>query len=128
MSTQPLLPELSKRELEIMKILWKMKAGSLREVHQVITKNSDIAYTTTKTVLDRMVSKGYLKRETVHGILVYSPKISKPSALASLVNNFMENVLEIGPNATANLFSDSSILTEKEIQELKKIIKNKGKG
>jgi BlaI family penicillinase repressor len=128
MSTQLLLPELSKRELEIMKILWKMKAGSLREVHKVITKNNDLAYTTTKTVLDRMVGKGYLTRESVHGILVYSPKISKPSALASLVQNFMENVLEIGPNATANLFSDSSILTEKEIQELKKIIKNKGKG
>jgi len=32
-SVEKLLPELSKRELEIIKIIWKLKRASLREIH-----------------------------------------------------------------------------------------------
>jgi BlaI family transcriptional regulator, penicillinase repressor len=122
MKTNHHLPELSRRELDVIKILWELDKGSVREVHNEMIKQITIAYPTTKTVLDRMVEKGYLKRESIHGIFVYSPLLSKTSGIAKLVQNFMENVLEIDTNLVANLFTHSKMLTQKEIKELQNII------
>ena len=111
-------PELSKRELDIIKIVWRLNRASLREVHNELTKTTELAYPTTKTVLDRMVTKGYLRRENVHGIFVYSSLLSKPSGLAGLVQNFIENVLEIDAGAITSLFANSKMLTPEETAEL----------
>ena len=121
------LPELSKRELDIIKIIWTLGRASLREVHNELIKKVDLAYPTTKTVLDRMVEKGYLKRENVHGIFVYSALLSKPTGLAGLVHHFMENVLEIDSGAITSLFANSKMLTPEEIEELKQLLE-KAKG
>jgi len=120
------LPELSKRELDIIKILWKLQKGSVREVHNELTKDINIAYPTTKTVLDRMVEKNYLKRESIHGIFVYSPLLTKSSGIAKLVQNFMQNVLEIDTSSAASLFANSKMLTKDELKDLQDLI-NKSK-
>ncbi len=120
------LPELSKRELDIIKILWKLQKGSVREVHNELIRDINIAYPTTKTVLDRMVEKNYLKRESVHGIFVYSSLLTKSSGIAKLVQNFMENVLEIDTGSVAALFANSKMLTDDELKELQNLI-NKSK-
>ena len=122
MTTQKQLPELSKRELDVMKILWSIKKGSVREVHNKLLQKADLAYPTTKTVLDRMVEKGYVERENIHGMFVYSPKLSKPSGIAQLVRNFVENVLELDDSAVAQLFANSPMLTDKEVKELQDLI------
>ncbi len=119
---QKKLPELTKRELELMKILWKKKKASLRETHNALPAEIDISYHTTKTLLDRMVKKGYVSRESVHGLLVYSPALTKPSGVAKLVRNFMENVLEIDKSVAATLFADSKLLTSEELEELQRLI------
>ena len=123
MSKSQKLPELSKRELDIIKILWELERASVREVHNELLSKADVAYPTTKTVLDRMVAKGYLLRENVHGIFVYSSLLSKPSGLAMYVQHFMENVLEIDKGAVSSLFANSKMLTPEELEELKKLIK-----
>ena len=122
METDYQLPELSKRELDIIKILWKLKKASLREVHNELVKTINIAYPTTKTVLDRMVEKNHLRRESVHGIYVYSSILTKSSGVAKLVQNFMHNVLEIDSGSVAFLFANSDMLTKEEIKELQKLI------
>jgi BlaI family transcriptional regulator, penicillinase repressor len=118
----PGLPKLSKRELEIMKIIWKLEKASIREVHDKFTETVDLAYPTTKTTMDRMVEKGYLQRTNFHGVFLYESVLSKPSSIARLVQNFMENVLEIDKSAVANLFANSNLLNNEEIKELEELI------
>ena len=115
-------PELSKRELAIIKILWDIEKGSVREVHNKLIESVELAYPTTKTMLDRMVEKKYLKRENLHGIFVYSPLLSKPHGIAQLVKNFMENVLEVDNSAVTSLFTNSPMLDPDELKELQQLI------
>ncbi len=118
------LPVLSRRELDIMKILWRLEKASVREVHNELVAETHTAYPTTKTILDRMVVKGYLQRTNSHGIFVYSPLLTKPTGIAKLVQQFVENVLEMDKSAVASLFANSSALNEKELTELQKLINN----
>jgi len=116
------LPELSRTELDIMKILWRDDKSSAREVHDKISASYEWAYSTTKTIMDRMVKKGYLVRESFHGVFLYETLISKPAGLAHFVRSFADNVLEMDYGSVVSLFAKSQALTPKEIKELSSIL------
>ncbi len=122
MENQNDLPELSRSELDIMKILWKDGRSSAREVHDQLSAAYGWAYSTTKTIMDRMVKKGRLSRENFHGVFLYNPLISKPAGLAKLVRNFADNVLELDYGSVVSLFARSKALTDKEVKELQQIL------
>jgi len=116
------LPELARTELDIMKILWRDGKNSAREVHDKISLSYEWAYSTTKTIMDRMVKKGHLARESFHGVFLYKTLISKPAGLAHFVRNFADNVLEMDYGSVVSLFAKSQALTPKEIKELSEIL------
>lgn len=118
------LPDLNKNELQILNILWKNKGGfSIREVHEKIEHENQWAYSTTKTTMDRMVKKGLLERANFHGVYLYNAAISKPAGLAKLVSYFMNDVLEMDSGALMSLFGRSKALSDSEVDELEKILK-----
>ncbi|MCH8980679.1 BlaI/MecI/CopY family transcriptional regulator [candidate division KSB1 bacterium] len=127
MEKQNHLPELSRSGLDIMKILWKDGRSSAREVHDQLSAAYGWAYSTTKTIMDRMVKKGHLSRENFHGIFLYKPLFSKPAGLAKLVRNFADNVLELDYGSVVSLFARSKALTAKEIEELQRLLDEPGK-
>ncbi|MCG8608017.1 BlaI/MecI/CopY family transcriptional regulator [bacterium] len=115
-------PELSRSELDIMKVLWNNGRRSAREVHDQLCESYNWAYSTTKTIMDRMVKKGHLSRDSFHGVFLYTPLISKPLGLASFVRNFADHVLELDYGSVVSLFARSQALTPGEIEELTRLL------
>jgi len=107
-----------------MKILWQDGRGSAREIHDKLKPAYHWAYSTTKTIMDRMVKKGHLLRENFHGVFLYRPLISKPAGLASFVRNFADNVLEMDYGSVVSLFARSQTLTAQEITELTELLQS----
>jgi predicted transcriptional regulator len=120
------LPELSRAELDLMKILWQHDRLSGREVHDLLDTSYGWAYSTTRTMLERMVSKGYLSRETFHGVNLYHPLISRPQGLAGMVREFSERVLEMDHGSVVALFARGSSLTPDEVEELARLLDESG--
>jgi BlaI family transcriptional regulator, penicillinase repressor len=118
-------PELSRAEYEILRVLWKRGLSSVREVHEHLHTVQGWAYTTTKTMMDRMANKKLLQREDFHGIFLYSPLITRPQGLARLIDFFANRVLEIDAGTVLSLFTDSKAITPEEIKELEKILKSR---
>ena len=117
------IPELSKPEYDILRVLWKKGKQSVREVHDVMEKNNGWALTTTRTVMDRMVKKGLLSKKNYHGIFIFEALISRPAGLAKMVQFFADRVLETDTNTVVSMFSNASGLTPEEIDELRKLLK-----
>jgi BlaI family penicillinase repressor len=116
------LPELSKAEYDILRVLWKKGQQTVREVHDQLQGVHGWAYTTTKTMMDRMVTKGLLNRETFHGIYLYQPLITRPVGLARLVQFFADRVLEMDASSVVAMFAQSKAITPDEIQELERLL------
>jgi BlaI family penicillinase repressor len=116
------LPELSRAELDVMKELWEHDRLSAREVHEQLGERYGWAYTTTRTVLDRLVVKGHLKRKAFHGIHLYAAAITRPQGLAHMVRDFAERVLESEPAALVALFARDSRLSPAELDELSQLV------
>jgi BlaI family transcriptional regulator, penicillinase repressor len=114
--------DLSRAEYDILRTLWKTGRLSVREVHDQLTETYNWAYTTTKTMMDRMVNKELLNRESFHGVFVYKPLISRPAGLARMVHFFADRVLEMDVGSVVSLFARSKTLSPDEIEELNKLL------
>ena len=116
------LPQLAPAELDLMKVLWANGSLSAREVHERLSQRTGWAYSTTRTVIERLVRKGLLRKQDSHGLHVYAPAVSRPTGLAQLVRDFAEQVLELRDVPVAALFSESDALTPDELAELRTLL------
>ena len=121
------LPELSKAEYDILRIIWKAGKQTVREVHDRLQETYGWAYTTTKTMMDRMTQKELLIREEFHGIFLYRALISRPAGLAKMVKFFADRVLETDATQVVSMFASSNALTAAEIKELEDLLNNQEK-
>ncbi|MGA7298194.1 MAG: BlaI/MecI/CopY family transcriptional regulator [Rhodanobacteraceae bacterium] len=119
--------EASGPELDVLKLLWRYQRLSAREIHDHLGPPRKWAYSTTRTVLERMVKKDLLRKRTLHGLNVYAPEAAKVPALASLVRDFTRRVLDIRPSAAIPMFAESDLLDEKELAELRQLLETEGK-
>lgn len=116
------IPDISKSEFDVLRILWKNKALSIREVHNSLPKVYSWAYTTTKTTMDRMVKKELLLKENFHGVNIYKPNISRPKGLFRWVQFTADRVLEMSYGDVVSLFAKNNTLSDEEIKELEKLL------
>ncbi|MEO0581307.1 MAG: BlaI/MecI/CopY family transcriptional regulator [Bacteroidota bacterium] len=52
----------SDAELDILRVIWANEPISVREVHEAISAQKDVGYTTTLKQMQRMVEKGLIQR------------------------------------------------------------------
>lgn len=116
------LPRLAPAELDVMKVLWGAGGLSGREVHSRLAGPTGWAYSTTRTMLERLVKKGVVVRETFHGLHVYRPAISRAQGVAHLVQEFASTVLGLSHVPVAALFRESAALTPAEVEELRALL------
>lgn len=116
------LPDLSDSELDVMRTLWKSGRLSAREVHDRVSPMRAWAYSTTRTVLDRMVEKGLVDKTSFHGIYVYRPRLSRAAGLARAVRDFADRVAEIGAAPLVSLLAGGESWSDEEVAELERLL------
>jgi len=105
-----------------MKLLWSAGGLAAREIHDRLTEKTGWAYSTTRTVIERLVKKSLIEKRAFHGLHVYEAAISRAQGMAPLVKDFARNVLGLSHVPVAALFRDSEALTPAEIDELREIL------
>lgn len=111
-------------ELILLKALWVENRASARELHTAAGEEQGWSYSTTRTVLNRMVEKGFVKRSDFHGLAVFEPADRKVDMLSRLVRGFVSSVLDSDPGALpASTFAGSRLLDEAERKELQALLR-----
>lgn len=110
-------------ELEILKLLWRRKTLSAREIADEVAAPLDWSYSTLRTVLERMVEKGLLKRREGEGVHKYAPGVGKVALLSRMIEDFSGRVLELDSAPPAVTFANSKLLTKGEIEELERTLR-----
>lgn len=109
-------------ELEILKHLWATGQQSAREIHEAVGPSLGWKPSTTRTLISRMETKGWLARHDVHGLAVYSAELDRVSTLGGLVRHLARSVLNMNTTIPASLFADSPHLSAEELDALDAII------
>jgi BlaI family penicillinase repressor len=115
--------KLSPAEWKVMNLCWKLRKATARQIHEACQLDQERDYQTVKTLLDRIVAKGYLKMDKLGPLCIFSPAVSRSSVVAGAVEDFVANVLD---NSVAPLFqhlAKNESIQEHELEVLKDLLR-----
>jgi len=122
---RPRHTELTDHELQIMKVIWQRGNATVRDVYEELLKHRKIAYTTVMTVMGVLEQKGRLKKAASGRAYVYTPAQPQSEVVTSMVRDFVGRVFNgMAKPLLVSMIEDGKI-TEDELDELKKLLKNK---
>jgi BlaI family transcriptional regulator, penicillinase repressor len=116
------IAELSRAEWLIMNRCWRQGRCTARQIYDNIPAQKAWSYQTVKTMLDRLVNKGYLQREKLGPLCLYKPVVLRANILSRAIDIFLDTILG---RKLAPLFEHlaDEELSEDEISLLKKLIR-----
>ena len=85
---------LSKSELEVVRIVWRLGGATVRQVHEKMPASRNIDYKTVQTFLRRLQAKGYLSAKRQGRSTFYSPRIRPGQVVRETVNDFVERLFD----------------------------------
>jgi predicted transcriptional regulator len=83
-------PTLTKLELQIMQVIWKLGPSSVNAVQQGLEQ--ELAYTTVQTMLNILERKGKLKRAREGRAFVYSAAVTEARASSHAVRDLVDRM------------------------------------
>jgi len=93
--------DLAPLELECMSALWPLGEGTVRDIHQQLSRTRPRAYTTIMTIMDRLTQKGIVTRRKVARAYRYQPNLSVEEARLSAVKKIVTGFFEGSSEALA---------------------------
>ena len=82
---------LTRFELEIMDVLWRLGEASVREVQEAISEKKRPAYTTVQTIILRLEAKGAVRKtRKIGNAFLFEPAVSRKSAYRRIVDDLLE--------------------------------------
>ncbi|WP_082396079.1 BlaI/MecI/CopY family transcriptional regulator [Olleya sp. ITB9] len=118
------IKQLNKSELQIMKYLWNLEKGFMKDVVEKFPEPKP-AYTTISTLLKRMVDKNYIGFERLGRDKVYYPILKKNEYFTKQVNGMIQHFFNDSKAQFASFFTKNADLSVEEIRELQELLKEK---
>ncbi|MEO0484476.1 MAG: BlaI/MecI/CopY family transcriptional regulator [Pseudomonadota bacterium] len=109
-------------ELELMKALWTLQAGTVRDIMAALSDGTTRAYTSVATMMKILAKKGYVTAEQKDRVLVYQPAVAKSDYEGRSLRNLSDSLFGGTPTALVARLVDDGELTDEMIREIKQII------
>lgn len=118
--------KLSDFELDVMQIFWDDGPGSAPVIHQHIIKQKDVAYSTVKTIIDRLEDKGALKRSWQEGrTIFYESAVTRKSMSRVMLPIFLRRMFGGDYMSLLTQTIEQKRLSIQELDYLEDIIRQK---
>lgn len=104
-------------EARIMQALWTLnRPASARLVHERVARNHKVELLTVVTVLNKLVTKGLLRREKQDDLFHYTPNYSRDEFTVQASRRVVEGILALGPAAVSASLVD--VLAKRDPEQL----------
>jgi predicted transcriptional regulator len=116
-------PNPTEGELAILRILWSRKAPmTVREVHDVLSRSKDTAYTTVLKMLTIMAEKGLVRRDESERSHSYRPVQSEPAVQASLIKDLVRRAFSGSALTLVQRALDDEMASAEDLDAIAKLI------
>ena len=117
--------QLSDGEWSILRVVWEHEPCAAPAVQEVLENDKGWAYTTVKTMMDRMAAKGLLEIERIRNLMLYRSAITRPQAQKREVMGAVKRAFDGAMTPMMQFMLDSDELDGKQLKELEDLIKQK---
>lgn len=88
------LPRPTEAELAILRVLWELGQGSVRQVQERLEAERGTGYTTTLKLMQIMLEKGLLQRDDSAHAHVYEAAVTRSKTQRQMVGELLDQVFE----------------------------------
>ncbi len=90
------LPHVTAAELRLLKVLWKLGSGAVRDVLSELEKEAGDApaYTTVMTLMNQLAAKGALEVDKSRQPYIYAPAVQREQVLGQRLRQFLSQVFD----------------------------------
>jgi predicted transcriptional regulator len=108
----------SPRELDVLKALWALGSGSVRDVHRRMCPGNELAFNTVQTLLRIMEEKGLIRHRRQGRTFIYEPIYSRDRVTARLLHRVFDGALD---QVVLSLLQATDA-TEEDLRSLERMI------
>ena len=87
-------PRPTDSELAILRVLWRLGACTVRQVHDELSRREPAGYTTTLKLLQIMTEKGLVTRDEAQRAHVYRTRLAEEETQSQLVRDLLDRAFE----------------------------------
>lgn len=87
-------PPPSERELDVLRVLWEIGTGSVRDVHDRLSPDLELAFNTVQTVLRNMEDKGLVGHRSEGRTFIYFPKHTREQVTSRFLTKVFGGALD----------------------------------
>lgn len=115
-------PRPTEGELQILKVLWKKGASTVREVHDVLNESKPTIYTTVLKLMQIMTEKGLVKRDLSQRAHLYEANVAQSETQQQLVGDLLEKVFDGSASQLVMRALSNKKASQKEISEIRNLL------
>ena len=116
-------PHPTEGELAILRVLWSRPGPStVREVHDVLSRKKDVAYTTVLKMLTIMADKGLVRRDESERSHTYVAVHAEPVVQGSLLKDLMRRAFSGSAVKLVQRAIDTDSASAEELEAIGKLI------
>jgi len=117
--------ELFDSEWAILRVVWDIEPCAAPTVQEALQEEKGWAYTTVKTMMDRMVKKGLLKTQKIRNLYLYSSAVTQSEARRGEIMRTVRRAFDGTLTPMMQFLIENDELSENEYRLLEHLIKNR---
>lgn len=116
---------ISEAEWIVMECFWQHAPRSAGEIHQMLQPESTWHLKTVHSLIGRLVKKGVLRREKIHGVNVFHPLVERATCIREASDSFLGRYFQANMAPMLAHYLDNEEVSEEELEEMHLLLKSK---
>ncbi len=117
--------ELTEGEWAIITAVWDNEPCAAPTVQEELAPRKKWTYSTVKTMMDRMATKGLLRTERIRNLILYRSAITRKQAQSGEIMRAVKRAFDGALTPMMQFMLESHTLSTKELSELEGMIRKK---
>jgi predicted transcriptional regulator len=124
------LPHVTAAELRILKVLWRLGSGTVRDVKDELEKEDGetSAYTTVMTLMNQLAAQGGLEVDRDRQPFVYTPAFPRDQVLGDRLKQFLATVFDGQAGELVLRLVEEASLSPDDLKRIEAMIESREKG
>lgn len=107
-----------------MEYVWREAPTDVRTVHSILVRHGpEVAYSTVKTIMERLVTKGELSRERDGRQFVYAPVRTRAETEELVTQDAVEDLLDRHGDLAVSFFVDRARQDPAQLARLRQMLR-----
>jgi predicted transcriptional regulator len=115
-------PRPTDAELAILRVLWDQGAATVRQVHDVLSRERPTAYTTALKLLQIMTEKGLVRRDESDRTHVYQARLSQEQTQRQLLRDLLDRAFGGSSSQLVMQALATKRASAEELTEIRKLL------